>query len=123
MAVTLLGDSAVTLPVELRHSERATPILMIATRGVQNPHASEAYVQVLLARGDGRYDDLGTFTFFGAPPNEDEQLFVFALDEDQFQLLASKRARIRTVLKPMHAGGQISAVRIELKAWVEAHVP
>jgi hypothetical protein len=121
MAVTLSGNDSVTLRVEVPRVLRGTPVLFVEASALRNPRGARVYVEVYLEGADGREQELGNFTFFGAPRDADKQVFAFALGPVQREALAiSEVARVRASMKPFDArNGDVSDVRVDLQAWIE----
>jgi hypothetical protein len=121
MAVTLSGNDSVTLTVEVPRAVQGTPVLFVEASALRNPRGARVYVEVSLEGEDGREHDLDSFTFFGTPPDADQQVYAFALEPVQREALAvSEVARVRASMKPFDArNGDVSDVRVDLRAWIE----
>jgi len=121
MAVTLYGNDSVTLTVEVPPALRGTPVLFVEARALRNPRGARVYVEVSLEGADGREHELGNFSFFGMTREADQQAFAFALDAvPREALVGAEVARVRAAMKPFDAkNGDISDVRVELRAWIE----
>ena len=121
MAVTLSGNDSVTLTVEVPPVLQGTPVLFVEASALRNPRDARVYVEVGLEGTDGREHKLGSFTFFGTPPDADKQVFAFVLEPVQWEALAvSEVARVRASMKPFDAkNGDVSDVRVDLRAWIE----
>ena len=64
---------------------------------------------------------MGNFTFFGATPDAEEQLFAFAPETAaEREALTSEGTRVRASMKPFdEMESDISDVRVDLRAWIE----
>ena len=94
--------------------------MFVEASALRNPRNARVYVEVYLEGGDGREFELGSFTFFGAPPDEDEQAFAFPLEAAEREALTPEGARVRASMKPHDANSDdVSDVRVELRAWIE----
>jgi hypothetical protein len=115
MSVTLFGNDSVTLAVEVPAALRGAPVLFVEASALRNPRGARVYVEVSIEGEDGRELELGTFTFFGATSDADRRVFAFPLED-----LGSGAARVRAAMKPFDANdGDVSDVRVELRAWIE----
>jgi hypothetical protein len=121
MAVTLFGNDSVTLAVDVPPALRGTPVLFREASALRNPRSARVYVDVYLDGADGRERELGNFTFFGATPYADKQVFAFPLEAvAEREALPAERARVRASMKPFdEEDGDVSEVRVELRAWIE----
>jgi hypothetical protein len=95
MAVTLFGNDSVTLAVEVPPALRGTPVLFVEALALSNPGGARVYVEVYLQGADGREYKLGNFTFFGAAPDADKQVFAFPLEATELEALTPEVARVR----------------------------
>ena len=121
MAVTLFGNDSVTLAVDVPPALRGTPVLFLEASALRNPRGARVYVDVYLDEADGRERELGNFTFFGATPDAEVQLFAFPLEAAaEREALTSEGVRVRASMKPFdEKDGDVSDVRVELRAWIE----
>ena len=121
MAVTLYGNDSVTLTVEVPSALRGTPVLFVEAQALRNPQGARVYVEVYLEGAGGREHELGNFSFFGMTREADQQVFAFALDAvPREALVGAEVARIRASMKPFDAkNGDVSDVRVDLRAWIE----
>jgi hypothetical protein len=120
MAVTLFGNDSITLAVEVPPALRGTPVLFVEASALRNPRNARVYVEVYLEGEEGREHELGNFTFFGAPPDEDKRVFAFPIEAEERAAPSSEVARVRASMKPFDANdGDVSDVRVDLRAWVE----
>lgn len=120
MAVTLYGNDSVTLTVEVSRAPPGSPVLFVEAWALRNPRGARVYVEMYLEGANGREHELGNFTFFGATRDADKQVFAFPLDPVQREALVSETVQVRAVMKPVDAkNGDVSDVRVELRAWIE----
>jgi hypothetical protein len=121
MAVTLFGKDSVALAVEVPPALQGTPVLFVEASALRNPRGARVYVEVYLEGADGREHELGNFTFFGPTRDVDKRVFAFPLEAVEREALTPEVARVRASMKPFDANnGDVSDVRVELQAWIEA---
>jgi hypothetical protein len=121
MAVTLFGNDSVALAVDVPPALRGTPVLFLEASALRNLRGARVYVEVSLEGADGREHELGNFTFFGAAPDADTQVFAFSIEDAEREALTSEVARVRASMRPFDANeGDVSDVRVDLRAWIEA---
>ena len=122
MAVTLFGNDSVTLAVRQPPELRGTSVLFLEASALRNPRGARVFVEVYLKGADGREHELGNFTFFGAIRDAGKQVFAFPLEAAEREALTSKGAEVRASMKPFdEKNGDVSDVRVELRAWIEVH--
>jgi hypothetical protein len=123
MAATLFGNDSVTLAVDVPPALRGTLVLFLEASALRNPRGARVYVEVYLERADGRAHELGNFTFFGATRDADKQVFAFPLEAAaEREALTSEGTQVRASMKPLDENnGDVSDVRVELRAWIEVH--
>lgn len=94
--------------------------MFVEASALRNPRGARVYVEVCLEGANGQEYELGNFTFFGATRDEDKQVFAFPLEAEEHAAPSSGAARVRASMKSFDANdGDISDVRVDLRAWVE----